>query len=202
MDSLHNQVVVITGSSRGFGLAMAQEFQRTGARVVISARDAAAVNAAVQSLPNPANALGVPCDVRELAQVQQLAEAAVQKFGQIDICVNNAGLAHPYTKLLEVEPERWRASLETNLIGTYNGCRTALDKMLPRQRGQIINILGMGADRPSPNQSAYGASKAAILQLTQTLAQEYAGLGVSINAVQPGMIWTDMLLNVEGVDNP
>ncbi len=202
MELLERQVVVITGSSRGFGLAMAREFARSGAKVVVSARNEKSTAAAVSSLPNPENALGVPADVRDLGQVQNLADAAVEKFGQLDIWINNAGQAHAYRKLLEVEPEQWLASLETNLLGTYNGCRAALKQMLPRHRGHIVNILGMGADRPSPNQSAYGASKAAILQLTQTLAQEYTGSGVSINAVQPGMIWTDMLLNAEGVESP
>jgi glucose 1-dehydrogenase len=199
---LTDQVVVITGSSRGFGYAMAEEFSSAGARVVISSRDAARVDMALKSLPSPDHAFGLTCDVRELAQVQNLADAAAQKFGQIDIWINNAGLAHPYTRMLEIEPERWRDSLETNLIGAANGCRVALAQMLPRRHGQVVNILGRGADRPSPNQTAYGASKAALLQLTQSLAQEYAESGVVIYAVQPGMIWTEMLTNAEGVATP
>ncbi len=196
---LKGQVVIITGSSRGFGLAMVQEFARAGTKVVISSREAESVDVALKTLPNPASALGVPCDVRDLSQVQDLADAAVQKFGRLDVWINNAGLAHAYVKMLDVPPERWHESFETNFFGTYNGCRVALEKMLPRHSGQIINILGMGADRPSPNQTGYGSSKAAILQLTQTLAQEYAGTGVSINAVQPGMIWTEMLTKTQGV---
>jgi NAD(P)-dependent dehydrogenase (short-subunit alcohol dehydrogenase family) len=202
MNQPNNQVAIITGSSRGFGYAMAVEFARAGARVVVSSRDADAVKRAVDSLPNPVNALGVVCDVRDLAQVYALADAAVQKFGQIDIWINNAGLSHPYTKMVEVKPEHWHTSFDTNFYGTYHGCRVALEKMLPRGRGHIINVLGMGADRPAPNQSGYGASKAAVARLTQTLAQEYAGTGVSINAVLPGMMWTDMLFNAEVMENP
>lgn len=202
MNSLTNRVVVITGSSRGFGYAMAKEFLKAGAWVVISSRDAEAVRAAVSALPNPEATRGIPCDVRDLEQVRRLAAAAVEKFGRIDVWINNAGLAHAYVKILEVDPLKWRASFETNFLGSYHGCLVACKEMLARGNGQIINVLGFGADRPSPNQSAYGSSKAALWQLTRTLAQEYAGTGVSFNAVMPGMIWTEMLTGAEGVDDP
>ncbi len=193
-------VVVITGSSRGFGKAMAEEFQRAGARVVVSSRQAQAVEAAIRALPQPAAALGVPCDVRFLDQVDALARAAVDKFGQIDIWINNAGISPGWGKLTTIDPARWRESFDTNFLGTYHGCRVALENMLPRKRGKIVNILGAGADRPAPNQSAYGTSKAAIAQLTRTLALEYVDSGVTVNAVMPGMIWTEMLTRAEGVD--
>jgi NAD(P)-dependent dehydrogenase (short-subunit alcohol dehydrogenase family) len=202
MPNLENQVVVITGSSRGFGKAMAIEFQRAGARVVISSRDADAVKAAVSALPQPANALGVPCDVRDLNQARALAEATVSRFGQIDIWINNAGISPGWGKMTDIDPARWRESFETNFFGAYHGCRAALEKMLPRNQGQIINVLGAGADKPAPNQSAYGTSKTAIARLTETLAKEYADGGISIASVMPGMIWTEMLTGAEGVDEP
>ncbi len=202
MDQLSDQVVVITGSSRGLGYAMAVEFQNAGARVVVSSRDAASVARAVASLPHPDNALGRACDVNDLAQVRALADAAIEKFGPIAVWINNAGLSHPYGKLASIDAAQWRASLETNLFGAANGCRVALEKMLPRKTGQIINVVGAGATKPAPNQSAYGISKTAILRLTQTLAQEYADSGIVIKAFQPGMIWTEMLTNAQGVDEP
>ena len=202
MNSLQDQVVVITGASRGFGLAMASEFQRVGAHVVLSSRDEVAVQQAIAKLPTPANAFGVKCDVRDLTQVEQLARAAVSRFGKIDVWINNAGVAHRYAKFLEIDPPDWRASIETNLIGAYHGCRVALAQMLSRRAGQIINILGMGADRPAPNQTGYGASKAALMRLTESLAQEYADSGVRICALRPGMMWTDMLAGAEGVQTP
>ncbi len=200
MESLNDRVVVITGSSRGFGRAMANEFQRAGARVALSSRHAADVDAAVRLLPRPADALGLVCDVRDLGQVRALADATHRRYGRIDIWINNAGVAAPWAPFLEIDPEAWRAALDTNLIGTYHGCRAALEKMQPAHRGQIFNILGVGADRPAPNQSAYGTSKAAVAMLTRTLAQEYAQSGVTVNAIQPGMIWTDMLTRAEGVE--
>jgi NAD(P)-dependent dehydrogenase (short-subunit alcohol dehydrogenase family) len=181
---------------------MASEFQSAGARVALSSRDADAVRRAIEKLPNPANAFGVKCDVRELAQVEQLAQAAVSRFGRIDVWINNAGVAHRYAKFLEIAPPDWRASIETNLIGAYHGCRVALAQMLSRRAGQIINILGMGADRPAPNQTGYGASKAALMRLTESLALEYADTGVAICSVRPGMMWTDMLTGAEGVQTP
>ncbi len=202
MKQADGQVVVITGSSRGFGKAMAIEFQRAGARVVMSARDADAVNATVSTLPQPANAFGMACDVRELIQVRALADAAVSRFGQIDVWINNAGISPGWGKTADIDPARWRASFETNLFGAYNGCLVALEKMLPRKRGQIVNVLGAGATGPAPNQSAYGTSKTAVARLTETLAKEYADSGVSIASVMPGMIWTEMLIGAEGVDDP
>jgi NAD(P)-dependent dehydrogenase (short-subunit alcohol dehydrogenase family) len=197
--NLVGQVVVITGSSRGFGKAMAGEFQRAGAYVVLSSRDIDSVRATVNTLPRPADALGLSCDARDLAEVREMAKAAVEKFGKIDIWINNAGISPGWGKLADIENDRWRESFDTNLLGTYNGCRVALEIMLPVGRGQVINILGAGADRPAPNQSAYGTAKAGVAMMTQTLAKEYAGTGITFNAVMPGLIWTEMLTRAEGV---
>src|SRR5512142_320974 len=131
MSDFADQVVVITGSSRGYGKAMAVEFQQAGARLVLSSRHADAVQAAVASLPRPADAFGIECDVRDLAQVRALADAAVQKFGPVDIWINNAGQSPGWGKLHTIDPERWREAFDTNIIGAYNGCRAALEKMLP-----------------------------------------------------------------------
>ncbi len=199
MSELTDRVVVITGSSRGFGRAMAVEFRRAGARVVLSSRHGDASQSAAAALPDPARALAVECDVRDLAAVRAMADAAVQAFGSIDVWVNNAGISPGWGKLHTIDPELWRESFDTNSLGTYNGCRVALEKMLPQGKGQIINILGVGADNPAPNQTAYGTAKAAVAMLTRTLAIEYAASGITFNAVMPGMIWTDMLTRAEGV---
>jgi glucose 1-dehydrogenase len=200
MNALQDKVVVITGGSRGLGHATALEFSRSGAYVAICSRIPDGVQRALAGLPDPTRVLGVPCDVRDLDQVRQLADATEKKFGRIDIWINNAGVSHPYHKMMDVDSARWRESFDTNFWGTYHGVRAALEKMLPRKNGRVISILGFGADRPAPNQSGYGTSKTAVWRLTQTLAQEYAGSGVEIFAAQPGMIWTEMLTQAEGVD--
>lgn len=202
MLSLKDTVVVITGSSRGLGYAMAREFLNAGARVVISSRDGETVDRAVAALLNPGNVFGMVCDARDLGQMRALADATVAQFGQIDVWVNNAGLSPGWGPLMKIDPEKWRASFETNFFGAANGCRVALEKMLPRQSGHIVNVLGAGVNKPAPNQSAYGTAKAAIARLTETLAIENADTGIIINAVMPGMIWTDMLLGAKGVDEP
>jgi NAD(P)-dependent dehydrogenase (short-subunit alcohol dehydrogenase family) len=104
--------------------------------------------------------------------------------------------------MADADPEKWRAAFETNFFGAYHGCLVALEKMLPRKHGHIINVLGAGANKPAPNQSAYGTSKTAISRLTETLAIEYTDSGIIINSVMPGMIWTEMLTGAEGVDEP
>jgi NAD(P)-dependent dehydrogenase (short-subunit alcohol dehydrogenase family) len=202
MAPIENQTIVITGSSRGLGKALAIELQNLGARVVLSSRDVESVTRTLNALPRPNDALGLACDVRDLTQVRALADAAIKKFDTLDVWINNAGLSHPYAKLRDVDDVAWRASFETNFFGVYHGCRVALDVMMPNKCGQIINILGAGAFKGAPNQSAYGTSKTAIARLTETLAQEYADSGVAICAVQPGMIWTEMLTNAEGVGDP
>lgn len=151
-------------------------------------------------MPDPTRVFGSVCDVRSVQEVRKLADAAIARFGRIDIWVNNAGIAHPYKKMLEVELADWCDSFETNFFGAAFGCRVALEKMIESKSGRIINIVGFGVDRPAPNQSGYGTSKAAILALTRTLALEYGKSGVSLCAVQPGMIWTGMLTDAEGVD--
>lgn len=200
MPTLQDRVVVITGGSRGFGKAMAAEFQQAGARVAICSRNADSVRAAVQSLPNPANTLGMPCDVRDLAQVQAFAGATVARFGRIDIWINNAGLSAGWGRFVDISPELWRESFDTNFIGTYNGCRVAMEKMLPNRRGQIMNILGIGADKPAPMQTAYGIAKTAVARLTETLAIEYGDSGLTFSSIMPGMIWTEMLTRAQGVN--
>ena len=169
---------------------------------VQSSRDAETIKRAVDELPEPANAFGLACDVRDLSQVNQLADAVIARFGQIDVWINNAGISPGWGKTTAIDPAKWQAAFETNFFGAYHGCRVALEKMVPRKHGCLINVLGAGATKAAPNQSAYGTSKTALARLTETLAEEYAGSGVSIFSVMPGMIWTDMLINAEGVDEP
>ncbi|MHB9033376.1 MAG: SDR family oxidoreductase [Anaerolineae bacterium] len=197
MPALTNQVVVITGGTRGLGLAAAREFAAQGAAVVLGSRHAAAVTETVRGLQAlGARASGTATDVSDLAQVRALARLALDTYGQIDCWVNAAGTAGAYGAVQGMNPAEFKRVIETNILGTYYGSRTALAAMLPRGQGKLINLLGMGYDRPVPWQNAYGSSKAWVRAFTLALASENKASGVGIFAYQPGMVLTDLLTDI------
>jgi glucose 1-dehydrogenase len=200
MALLDGKIAVITGSTRGFGLSMAQEFARQGAAVVVSSRSAEAVAAAVAGLRSTgASASGLACDMSDLVQVQTLAGHALEAFGGLDIWVNNAGLTAPYGPTIHLQPERFVQVTQTNILGAYHGSLVAMRHFLKQGRGKLINILGRGERSPQPMQNPYAASKAWIKSFTLALADEYKDSGVGVYAFSPGMMDTDMLLEVEVV---
>jgi glucose 1-dehydrogenase len=200
MGLLDGKVAVITGSSRGFGLSMAEEFARQGAAVVVSSRSAEAVAQAVAGIQaGGMRAGGLTCDVSDRMQVQALAEHALATFGALDIWVNNAGLSAPYGPTIHVFPERFAQVTQTNILGTYYGSLVAMRHFLGQRQGKLINILGRGERGPQPMQNAYAASKAWIKSFTLALAKEYKDSGVGVYAFSPGMMDTEMLLDVEVV---
>jgi NAD(P)-dependent dehydrogenase (short-subunit alcohol dehydrogenase family) len=194
-DRLSGKVAVITGGTRGFGLAVARAYAAEGAAVVIAGRSATVVEAAVAGLTaSGARASGVRCDVAEAAQVQTLAAFALQKHGRFDVWVNNAGSSAPFGPTFAASPDEFERIVRTNILGLYHGTRAALEHFLPRRAGKLINVLGRGARSPAPLQNAYASSKAWVNSFTAALAKEYAGSGVGIFALAPGMMRTDMLL--------
>jgi glucose 1-dehydrogenase len=201
MGSLNNKVAVITGGSRGLGLAIAQAYAREGTAVVIASRSIRSVDQAVQLLRQQgARAEGFACDVSDKAQVQALADRAVQTFGRFDIWVNNAGLGAPYGPSVDVPADRFEAVLKTNIWGNYYGSIAAMHHFVPRGSGKLINLLGRGDSTPVPLQNAYASSKAWLKNFTLALAKEYKASGVGIYAFNPGLVLTDMLANLEAVE--
>jgi len=191
--------VVITGSTKGIGLALAREFLRTGDRVVVSSRSAERVEAAVGQLSQEfpeGSVIGLACDVSQGADVETLADFAVEHLGSLDIWINNAGSTGYENKLLiDSDDSVLETVVRTNLLGSLLGCRAALRVMLPQRRGHIFNMDGRGADgKASPGMAAYGATKRAIPQLTETLVKETEGSGVGVHTLSPGMVLTDLLL--------
>ncbi|MFO0575472.1 MAG: SDR family oxidoreductase [Polyangia bacterium] len=199
-DKLQGKVVVITGSTRGLGLAMAHAFAAQGARLVVSSRSADAVDEAVSALRAAGGqAAGHACDVAELGQVRALMDAARKTFGVPDVWINNAGLSAPYGPTVQVPPERFLKVLGTNVLGTYHGSLVALEQMVPRRRGKLINLLGRGDRRPVPKQNAYASSKAWIRSFTLALAAEHRGSGVGVYAFNPGLVDTDLVRQPEAI---
>ncbi len=200
MGQLAGKVAVITGASRGLGLAIAQTYAREGAAIVIAARSSAQIEKVVGQLrASGAQASGLPCDVGDLAQVRALADHAIATFGQIDIWVNNAGIASVFGPTTSIPVDRFERVVHTNILGTYYGSMVALEHMLPRKSGKLINLLGRGDDGPVKYQNAYASSKIWINSFTKALSQEHKTDGVGIFAFNPGLVDTDMLRQLEAV---
>ncbi len=189
--------IVITGSTRGIGRGMAQEFVARGHKVVVSGRRSPAVDAAVVELNKQAaeHATGVACDVADISQVRALWAHATQTFGPVDIWINNAGVTNRKMNLDEIPDEQIQAVTQTNFAGLLNCCKVALDGMKQQGHGKIFNMEGFGSDGlTKPGMSAYGASKVALRYLTKAMVQEYKNTPLIIGYMSPGIVVTDLLL--------
>ncbi len=201
MGALDGKVAVITGSTRGIGLGIAEAYAREGAELVISSRSPAAVNEAVKRLREAGGkAAGLACDVAQQEQVSALADFAVQSFGKVDIWFNNAGLETAYGPTMSYSAEDFNRVVQTNIMGVYYGSQVALQRFLPRRAGKLINMVGRGYQGPVPYQNAYAASKAWVFSFTRSLAQEYAGSGVGIFNFSPGLVVTDMVTRFDVIE--
>ncbi|NNE73780.1 MAG: glucose 1-dehydrogenase [Acidimicrobiales bacterium] len=192
---LTGRVAIITGGSRGIGLAIAKGFSARGAKVVISSRKAEACHAAAVEIEAAGGeALAVPAHVGELADLDRLVEATVERFGGIDIVVNNA--ANPLALPVEtVTPEAWAKSFDVNLRGPVFLTQKALPHLKASQHASVINVISAGAFMATPFQSMYGAGKAALLSFTRSIAGEHAADGIRVNALAPGTTDTTMTRN-------
>ena len=203
MQTLQSKTAVITGGTRGLGLAAARAFLEAGANVVISSRTEQAVLSALDTLASQGYSAermaGTACDVAAFDQVQALADFAIARFGGFEIWINNAGLSAPYGPTAHVPVETFRAVVNTNILGTYHGSRTALAHFLPRRQGKLINLLGAGDRKPVPYQNAYASTKSWMRVFTLALAKEYRSSDVDIFAYNPGLMFTEMVENVDAL---
>lgn len=201
MGRLEGKVAVITGSTRGIGLAIAEAYAHEGAELVVSSRSQAAVDETVKHLREAGGKVaGLACDVSQQEQVMVLANFAVQNFGKVDIWFNNAGLETAYGPTMSYSAEDFTRVVQTNIMGVYYGSRAALQIFVPQRSGKLINMVGRGYRGPTPYQNAYAASKAWVFSFTKSLAQEYADSGVGIFNFSPGLVITDMLTRFDVIE--
>jgi 3-oxoacyl-[acyl-carrier protein] reductase len=194
---LSDKVAIVTGGGRGIGKAIALAFAREGADVVVAARtlpEIAQTAVEVQALGR--RRLAVKADVSIWDEVNHLVEEALRAFGKIDILVNNAGIQGPISLLVENDVDEWINTIRVNLIGTFFCIKAVLPHMIERRQGKIINLSGGGAASPRPRFTAYAASKAAVVRLTETVAEEVRPFNIQVNAIAPGAVNTRMMEEV------
>ncbi len=190
---LKDQVAVVTGGSRGIGRAIVQALAAEGAKVAFVYRGAreAADRLTQEVALAGGQATGLQCDVTDAAQVEKVLEQVEKSLGPVNILVNNAGIIRDGL-FVGMDRADWDAVIQTNLNGTFNFCRALAMKMARLRKGRIINISSVAAQYNNPGQANYAASKGAINALTRALAVELAKRGVTVNAIAPGFIETDM----------
>lgn len=188
MHELEGHVAVVTGGSRGIGRAIVGELCRAGARVAVVARS---LESASESADAFEGAVPFACDVSDAGQCTDLVKLVEDEVGPIDILVNNAGITRD-NLLLRLKDEDWDAVIATNLRGAFHTTRAVARGMMKRRAGRIINIASVVGLTGNSGQANYAASKAGLIGMTKSVAQELAGRGVLANVVAPGFIETDM----------
>jgi NAD(P)-dependent dehydrogenase (short-subunit alcohol dehydrogenase family) len=185
------KVVVITGGSRGIGLAMARVFAKNGYAAIITGRDPKRLQDAVGELTKEqAEITAIPCDVRDPAAVEKLFQEIGKHHSTIDVLINNAGVAHALAPVDQLPIETWKEVIDTNLTGTFLITRAALPMM--RVGGTIVNNLSVAAVTPFPSMSAYNASKFGALGFTQALREDLRKRGIRVLALLPGATNTEI----------
>lgn len=195
---LTGRSALITGANQGLGEAIAQEFVAQGADVLLAARNAGLLEQVVGKLraarSDPTQRVeGLSADISNPADIERLRQKVEADFSPLTILVNNAGIYGPIGPLEEIDWEEWVQAIQINLVGTAAVTRTFLPGFKARKYGKIINLSGGGATAPLPRFSAYAASKAAVVRLTETLAHELADYHVDVNAIAPGALNTRLL---------
>jgi len=196
---LKDRVAVITGASYGLGEAMAQRLVKEGARVVICARGEEQLNRTAQAL-GP-NALAIQADVSKAADITQLFDSTVKHFGKLDILVNNAGWYH-LSQGLDLSDKEWQDNLDINLFSVIRCSRLAVPLMQKQKWGRIVNISSIFGKQPNAGLIDYNSTKAAVISLTKTLADELAKENILVNAVCPGPTRTPLWDGLAKTFNP
>jgi NAD(P)-dependent dehydrogenase (short-subunit alcohol dehydrogenase family) len=189
---LQGKIALVTGGSRGIGLATAQALRTAGAAVVITGTSETHLADAYKSLDLDALVLPVRADVRQIADVERAVTTAVERFGGLDILVNNAGIGL-FRAVGDMSLEEWHAVIETNLTGVFHCTRAVLPHLRARGGGWIINISSLSSTNPFPEAAAYCASKAALNAFSDALMQEVRHDGIRVACILPGSVRTEFM---------
>ncbi|ELS31840.1 MULTISPECIES: 3-oxoacyl-[acyl-carrier-protein] reductase [Pseudanabaena] len=202
MGFLEGQVAIVTGASRGIGRAIAVALASEGAKVVVNyASSASAAEEVVAEIKTKGGeAIAIHADVSQESQVDSLIKSAIDSWGRVDILVNNAGITRD-TLLLRMKLEDWQSVIDLNLTGVFLSTRAASKIMLKQKSGRIINIASVAGQMGNPGQGNYSAAKAGVIGFTKTVAKELASRGITVNAVAPGFIATDMTADLKNTDD-
>jgi 3-oxoacyl-[acyl-carrier protein] reductase len=193
-----DKVAVVTGASRGIGRAIALALGAEGAKVVVnfSASEGPAQEVVAAIKESGGDAIAVGADISKKEDIDRLIQSAVDEWGTVDILVNNAGITRD-TLMMRMKPEQWDAVINTNLSGVFYATQAATKIMMKKRTGRIINITSVVGLTGNAGQANYSAAKAGVLGLTKTVAREYAGRAITVNAVAPGFIASDMTANID-----
>lgn len=207
MTVLFGKTALVTGASKGIGKAVALAFGEAGANVVATARTASEIQDVVDQIKvSDGTALGVIADLGDETDIYDLASAAEDEFGGVDILVNNAAIIHSRIPVNELEPELWRNVLNVNLTGAFLITRALLPGMIKRGSGKIINVSSIGGRKGGYGRSAYRVTKSGLISFTESLAAEVYEHGINVNAICPGGTDTEGYRSAFGsagrADNP
>lgn len=192
MEKLKGQTAIVTGASRGIGKAIAVMFASEGANVVVTARTEYAIDdLAGRIVQSGGSALAVTADLSIDSDLQRIADETLVKYGRIDILVNNAGIIHPRINLVDFDFELWRNVVAVNLEAVALLTALCLPSMMERNYGKVINISSIGGRKGSKGRSAYRATKAALISLTESVAAETKPYGIDVNCICPGGVDTE-----------
>jgi 3-oxoacyl-[acyl-carrier protein] reductase len=191
MGEFQGKVVLVTGSSRGIGRAIAEQLVARGAKVAVTSRSLADAEAAAAAMDGPGETLPLVLEVADADSVAAAVAAVVARWGAPEVLVNNAGITRDGL-IMRMKESDWRDVIEANLTGTFLCSKECLRKMVRARKGAIINLSSVVGGLGNPGQANYCASKAGIEGLTRSLAREYANRNVRVNAVAPGFITTEM----------
>jgi len=184
----------VTGAGRGIGHAIAVRFAQEGADLALAARTGSQLEQTMAEITAAGRkCLCFPVDITSASDVATMTEAIIAQWGGIDVLVNNAGIQGPIGRAVDNDADKWAETIRVNLLGPFLCVKSVLPHMIAKRSGKIINLSGGGATAPRPYFSAYGASKAAVVRLTETLAEEVRDFCIDVNAIAPGAVNTNML---------